>query len=187
MCLPSLDVTSQPSLVLFLSSLMIKTSMGHTTMATSTHHKAIIGTRISSSFWLYDSQPSFDLTPSHFQPSAPPALASLSRIITSPITASLTKSALIIIDVQNFFVSPQWSRPIDSKGLKAQQLLKYAIPAAHKAGISYHPAQLGLDRERDRRNASCNASHIWIRDRCEGFTGVRRCGESAGSQLTTTA
>lgn len=47
-----------------------------------------------------------------------------------------SKSALVIIDMQNFFLSPALGRPGQSKGLDAQtRLLEHAIPAARKAGI----------------------------------------------------
>jgi hypothetical protein len=110
--------------------------MGDTTTATSTHRKAIIGSRTSSSFWLYDSQTGFDLTHPP-TPTSPPSSPRLTlKTTTAPITICPTKSALVIIDMQNFFLSPQLGRLVDSKGLKAQQqLLKYAIPAARKAGI----------------------------------------------------
>jgi nicotinamidase-related amidase len=141
-------VTSQPSLVLFLSSLDIKISMGDTTTATSAHRKAIIGSRTSSSFWLYDSQIGFDLT-HPLTPTSPPSDPRLTlKTTTAPITISPTKSALVIIDMQNFFLSPQLGRPIDSKGLKAQQqLLKYAIPAARKVGIRIIWLNWGLTEE----------------------------------------
>lgn len=46
------------------------------------------------------------------------------------------KTALVIIDMQNFFLSPFLGRPKDSNGLKAcDALLKHAIPAVRKAGI----------------------------------------------------
>src|SRR2546423_1642032 len=98
------------------------------------HRKGLIGSK--SSFWLYDSESGFDLThPS--SPTAPPISPRVTiHTRTSPITIDPAKSALVIVDMQNFFLSPQLGRPKDSKGLKAQeQLLKYAIPAARKAGI----------------------------------------------------
>jgi nicotinamidase-related amidase len=140
-------VTSQPSLVLFLPP-DTKITMGDTTTATSTHRKAIIGSRTSSSFWLYDSQTGFDLTHPP-TPTSPPSSPRLTlKTTTAPITICPTKSALVIIDMQNFFLSPQLGRPIDSKGLKAQQqLLKYAIPAARKAGIRIIWLNWGLTEE----------------------------------------
>lgn len=49
---------------------------------------------------------------------------------------SPSKSALVIIDMQNFFLSPYLGRPADGAGNKAaKRLLDTAIPAARKAGI----------------------------------------------------
>lgn len=103
-------------------------------MTETTHRKAIIGS--PESFWLYDSRTGFDLTHPP-TPSSPPISP---RLTLSATTASITvdpaKTALVIIDMQNFFLSPQLGRPKDGKGLLAQaQLLKHAIPAARKAGI----------------------------------------------------
>ncbi|KAK5199286.1 hypothetical protein LTR96_003343 [Exophiala xenobiotica] len=99
------------------------------------HRKAIIGNP-EGSFWLYDSTTGFDLT----HPPTPTSAGSdgnyTFKTTTLPITIAPSKSALVIIDMQNFFLSPQLGRPTDSKGMAAQQqLLKHAIPAARKAGI----------------------------------------------------
>jgi nicotinamidase-related amidase len=112
----------------------------------SSHRKAIIGT--TDSFWLYDSQTGFDLT----HPSSPDATPLVPRhtIVTTtlPIIIHPPHSALVIIDMQNFFLSPQLGRPADSKGLKAQlQLLEHAIPAARKAGIRIIWLNWGLTDE----------------------------------------
>jgi nicotinamidase-related amidase len=99
-----------------------------------THRKAVIGS--SSSFWLYDSTTGFDLThPS--TPTSPPLHPRVSiQTTTAAITIQPPKTALVIIDMQNFFLSPQLGRPKDGAGLLAQQqLLTHAIPAARKAGI----------------------------------------------------
>ena len=99
-----------------------------------THRKAIIGT--SKSFWLYDSETGFDLTHPHSPTSEPLTPRYSIPTTTLPVTIHPPHTALVIIDMQNFFLSPQLGRPVDSKGLKAQeQLLKHAIPAARKAGI----------------------------------------------------
>ena len=106
------------------------------TSTTTPHRKAIIGSPSSSSFWLYDSHTGFDLThPS--SPTSPPIHPRITLpTTTAPVTISPSKTALVIIDMQNFFISPQLGRPKDSKGLAAQtQLLTHAIPAARKAGI----------------------------------------------------
>ena len=104
-------------------------------MATTAHRKAVIGSP-KSSFWLYDSNTGFDLTHPATPTSAPSGPQVAIKTTTSDITISPSKSALCIIDMQNFFISPQLGRPKDGKGLLAQkQLLDHAIPAARKAGI----------------------------------------------------
>ncbi|KIW71248.1 hypothetical protein PV04_03434 [Phialophora macrospora] len=112
-----------------------------------THRKAIIGNP-SSTFWLYDSQTGFDLThpptPTHPTPTPNHTI----NTTTLPITIHPPKSALVIIDMQNFFLSPQLGRPKDSKGLLAQQqLLKYAIPAARKASVRIIWVNWGLTQQ----------------------------------------
>lgn len=91
----------------------------------------------SSSFWLFDGT-TYDLThpESPTSPSPKPSL----RIPTAtlPILISPSKTALVIVDMQNFFLSPALGRPAnpDSPGLlAARNLLDYAIPAARGAGI----------------------------------------------------
>jgi nicotinamidase-related amidase len=112
-----------------------------------THRKAIIGSH-NSSFWLYDTETGFDLT-HPATPTSPPISPRLTlKTTTAPITIDPAKSALVIIDMQNFFLSPQLGRPTDSKGLLAQQqLLKHAIPAARKAGIRVIWLNWGLTQQ----------------------------------------
>ena len=100
-----------------------------------THRKAIIGNP-NASFWLYDSITGFDLTHPP-TPSGPrPTPNYTLQTTTKPVTICAAKSVLVIIDMQNFFLSPCLGRSKDSKGLLAQQkLLQYAIPAARQAGI----------------------------------------------------
>ncbi|MCJ1349273.1 hypothetical protein MMC31_007509 [Peltigera leucophlebia] len=46
------------------------------------------------------------------------------------------KTALVIIDLQNYFLSPSLGRPSDAIGLKVvDKLLEHVIPACRKAGI----------------------------------------------------
>ena len=100
-------------------------------------NRAVIGTY--PNHWLYSSSPPiFDLTrPSPPVYTFPPPSASVSlTTTTTPIIISPPASALVIIDMQNFFLSTYLGRPADGAGNKAaQQLLEKAIPAARKAGI----------------------------------------------------
>ncbi|KAF9691756.1 hypothetical protein EKO04_010474 [Ascochyta lentis] len=110
------------------------------------HRKALIGS--PATFWLHSSTTGFDLThPSnHSVPSTTPRLTL--QTTTSPITISPAKSALVIIDMQNFFLSPALGRSADGPGHKAcGQLLEHAIPAARKAGIRVVWVNWGLTDE----------------------------------------
>ena len=83
-------------------------------------------------------------------PSSPPLHPGLTIPTTGPhpVTIHPPKSALIIIDMQNFFLSPDLGRSADSPGLKAQhQLLTHAIPAARAAGIQVIWLNWGLTEE----------------------------------------
>jgi nicotinamidase-related amidase len=96
-------------------------------MAHTTHLKATLGPE--SHKWSFETNKGFSLGP----PS--PEDVTL-QTTTTPITISPAQSALIIIDMQNFFLSPSFGRPEVSAGRAASdQLLKHAIPAARKAGI----------------------------------------------------
>ncbi len=112
----------------------------------TSHRKAVIGT--SSSFWLYDSDSGFDLTHPK-TPTCPPLVPRATiKTTTLPITIYPAHSALMIIDMQNFFLSTCLGRPASSKGLQAQQkLLDHAIPAARKAGIRIVWLNWGLNDE----------------------------------------
>lgn len=97
--------------------------------------KAVIGS-VNGNFWLYDSETGFDLT-HPTSPTAPQTDTVITlRTTTAGITIDPRKSALVIIDMQNFFLSPALGRPPESKGLAVQdRLLRYAIPAAREAGM----------------------------------------------------
>lgn len=99
--------------------------------------RALVGTY--PNHWLYTSSPaSFDLTratPPDFPLPSPRSSITLSTT-TTPIVISPSKTALVIIDMQNFFLSTSLGRPADGAGNKAARcLLQTAIPAARKAGI----------------------------------------------------
>ena len=89
--------------------------------------------------WMHSaSPPTFDLT----RPSPPdfPLPSPRSSIpidtTTTPIVISPSLAALVIIDMQNFFLSTCLGRTADGAGNKAKRcLLETAIPAARKAGI----------------------------------------------------
>ena len=105
--------------------------------ACNTSSRGLIGR--PPSHWLYDaSSMTFDLT----RPLAPnfpvPSLSASVPMTTTTksLLISPPKTALVIIDMQNFFLSTHLGRTPDSAGNKAaQRLLETAIPAARKAAI----------------------------------------------------
>ncbi|KAF2164669.1 hypothetical protein M409DRAFT_67783 [Zasmidium cellare ATCC 36951] len=97
------------------------------------HYRAVIGN--ASNFWLYSSKTGFDLT-HPAKPDSPPITPSV-RIETStkPITVDPAKTALIVIDMQNYFLSPAFGRKRGAGHAASDQLVENAIPGCRKAGI----------------------------------------------------
>jgi nicotinamidase-related amidase len=109
------------------------------------HRKAFIGP--SQNFWLHSTRTGFDLT-HPLDPNKPSSSPTLTlRTTTSPITVSPSKSALVIIDMQNFFLSPSFGRSEGAGHIACSNLVKYAIPAARKAGIRIIWLNWGLTEE----------------------------------------
>ncbi|KAI9726816.1 MAG: hypothetical protein M1828_000672 [Chrysothrix sp. TS-e1954] len=101
----------------------------------SSPRHAVIGPP-NGNFWLHSSNEGFDLT----HPSSPSAQKIYPRIPLQTTTAQVTvdpaKTALVVVDMQNFFLSENLGRPKDGNGMKAcDKLLRFAIPACRKAGI----------------------------------------------------
>lgn len=69
------------------------------------------------------------------------------KTTTSPITVSPEKSALVIIDMQNFFLSESFGRNKGAGHAACEKLIKYAIPAARKAGMQIVWLNWGLTEE----------------------------------------
>lgn len=111
------------------------------------HQKAIIG-NLDSDYWIWDSEIGFDLTrPFNSNGDGPQNTVTL-QTTKAPVKIDTGKSALVVIDMQNFFLSTALGRPVDSKGLAAEkQLLEYAVPAARKAGIQVVWLNWGLTDE----------------------------------------
>ena len=87
-------------------------------------------------FWLYSEADGFDLT----HPATPTCPPLYPRVLLETSKARVAidpaKSALVGVDLQNYFLSPSLGRPVDAVGLKAvDKLLQYAIPACRKVGI----------------------------------------------------
>ncbi|MCJ1474007.1 hypothetical protein MMC13_002663 [Lambiella insularis] len=112
-------------------------------------HRALIGK--VPNHWLHSpSPPTFDLTrpsPPAFDVPSPKSCVRLGTT-TTPILISPSLSALVIIDMQNFFLSTCLGRPTDGAGnVAAKRLLDTAIPAARKAGIRTIWLNWGLTNE----------------------------------------
>ncbi|CAK1365236.1 hypothetical protein CB0940_08840 [Cercospora beticola] len=109
------------------------------------HHKAVIGN--GDNFWLFSSQSGFDLThpPTATSPPVQPSVTI--ETTASPITIDPAKSALIIIDMQNYFLSPALGRSKGGGHAAAEQLIEHAIPAARKHGIRVVWVNWGLTEQ----------------------------------------
>lgn len=106
----------------------------------------IIGS--AKSFWLYSPSTGFDLTHPQNPTSAPISPRLTLSTTTQPVTLDPAKSALVIIDMQNFFLSPAFGRNPQGAGIKAmERLIDHAIPAARKAGIRVVWVNWGLTEE----------------------------------------
>ena len=110
----------------------------------SQDRQEVIGDK--NNFWLYSKEHGFDLT----HPSTPESPQTFPRItlqtINTPITITPSKAALVVIDMQNFFLSKALSRK--GEGHAAQEaLLKYAILAAREVGIQIIWLTWGLTEE----------------------------------------
>ncbi|KAG9548718.1 Isochorismatase hydrolase, partial [Aureobasidium melanogenum] len=108
--------------------------------------KTIIGT--ADNFWLHSSkEDSFDLT----HPQSPSSEAISPRLdlttSTTPITLDPQKTALVIIDMQNFFLSEGFGRKKGAGHDAAKNLEQYAIPAVRKAGMQVIWLNWGLTDE----------------------------------------
>ncbi|PQE07109.1 isochorismatase family protein [Rutstroemia sp. NJR-2017a BVV2] len=101
--------------------------------------------------WLYNpSPPSYDLTRPPAPSFPPPAPHTTIRLSTTrePILISPSQTALVIIDMQNLFLSPALGAAPDSPANVAKEvLLQSSIPAARRAGIRVVWLNWGLNEE----------------------------------------
>nr|POF05871.1 hypothetical protein CFP56_53258 [Quercus suber] len=102
-------------------------------MADHEDHHAIIGS--NDNFWRFSSRTGFDLTHPLHPTSAQPSPALKLRTSTTSITVDPAKCALVVIDMQNFFLSPAFGRQRGPGHAALDQLTSHAIPAARKACI----------------------------------------------------
>lgn len=96
--------------------------------------KIVVGTL--DNFWLWSPEEGYDLSrPSN--PDSTPVLSSLHlECQVSNITIDPAKTALLLIDLQNFTLNRALRRDLPLEMFQAKKtLLEYGIPAAKKAGI----------------------------------------------------
>lgn len=87
-------------------------------------------------FWLYSKTSGYDLThpPTPDSPPITPRL--LLKTSKEPIAIDPSKTALVVINMQNYFLSPQIGRDSESEGLQiTAKLAEEVLPACRKAGI----------------------------------------------------
>ena len=101
-----------------------------------------------TNFWLHNPLTGFDLTHPP-TPSSPQIIPSLTlQTTTEPVTLDPAKTALVIIDMQNFFLSPAFGRNPNGAGHAAMEaLIQTAIPAARRAGVRIVWVNWGLTEE----------------------------------------
>ncbi len=110
-------------------------------MQEAENENTIIGNAVN--FWRYSSKNGFDLTRQNNHETC----SSINlKTTTTPIQINPARSALVIIDMQNFFLDPA-VRSHDTGLAASKQLLEYAIPAARKAGIQIIWLNWGLTQE----------------------------------------
>ncbi|RSM16911.1 hypothetical protein CDV31_004249 [Fusarium ambrosium] len=99
-----------------------------------------------NNFWLWSEETGFDLTHPD-EPSSPPVYHRLSLTTsTEQVTIDPTKTALVVVDMQNYFLSPLLGRPYDGPGLiMAMKLEEQVIPACRRADIPIIWVGWGLD------------------------------------------
>ncbi|KAK3312938.1 isochorismatase family protein [Apodospora peruviana] len=103
-------------------------------------------------FWLFNPSTGWDLSHATIPPDSPSSKPPTSKRITlatttAPITINPEKTALIVIDMQNFFLSPAMGRTRGPGHTAENVLLSMAFPAANEAGIRIIHATWGITDE----------------------------------------
>lgn len=119
------------------SYLRTTTRMASSVTTANSPAKTIVGNP-TKNFWTFHQQSGWDLT----RDTTGPSLELLTT--TAPITISPSKTAMIIIDMQNFFLSSSFGRSRGPGHDAEDTLLKIGIPAARKAGIQIMHVTWGL-------------------------------------------
>ncbi|KAF2788953.1 Isochorismatase hydrolase [Melanomma pulvis-pyrius CBS 109.77] len=111
----------------------------------SSNNKTIIGS--ADNFWLFDEKLGFDIT----HPSNPDSPLIYPRLTLqtskTPVTLAPHKTAIVVIGMQNFFLSSAMGREIGSGHAAEQAILEKCIPAARKANIRILWLTWGISNE----------------------------------------
>lgn len=108
------------------------------------HRTATIGHPPNA--WRHSSKTGFDLTRTTTTPA--PSRPLTLHTTTTPLTLAPSTIALLIIDMQNFFLSPALGRAPTGPGHTAcANLLAHAVPAARAAGVRVVWVNWGLDEQ----------------------------------------
>ena len=116
------------------------------TNPSSTGKKTLVGS--PDNFWLWSPDEEFGLSRPPDPDSGPTPFSLYLECQVSDITIDAAKTALLIIDVQNFTLSPALRKDLPPEILEAEEvILNYGIPAARKAGIQIIWLNWGLTDE----------------------------------------
>ncbi|KAL9607124.1 MAG: hypothetical protein Q9167_007933 [Letrouitia subvulpina] len=103
-------------------------------------------------------------------------------IRTGPVAIDPTKTALVVIDLQNYFLSPLIDRPPDAVGLKVvDKLLQHAIPACRKAGIPVVWMNWGLTEQDIEEMPPTIVQGFSLDDNFDGQRRIEGPGSNIGS------
>lgn len=122
----------------------------------------------TSNFWRYSSENGFDLTRQNDHQTC---YSIRFETTTTPILIDPARSALVIIDMQNFFLHLS-VRSHDTGIAASKKLLDYAIPAARKAGIQIIWVNWGLTEE-DIDQAPPALKRVFARSTLDGSKNVK--------------
>ncbi|KAI4212724.1 MAG: hypothetical protein LQ351_004616 [Letrouitia transgressa] len=116
------------------------------TNASSASRKTMLGS--PDNFWLWSPEEGFDLSRPPNPDSSPVSSSLRLECQVSNTTIDPAKTALLIIDVQNFTLGAALRNDLSPEMFEAEQaILKYGIPAARRAGIQIVWLNWGLTDE----------------------------------------
>ncbi|KAK3058847.1 hypothetical protein LTR09_000412 [Extremus antarcticus] len=109
------------------------------------YRQAVIGS--AKNFWLFDTTNGFDLThpPTPDSPPVNPRVTFETK--TSQIAIDPAKSALVVVDMQNYFLSAALGRAKGHGHAAVDKLVEHAIPACRRAGIRVIWLNWGLSEQ----------------------------------------